>query len=74
MNAAQMGYNGALGNSNAQAASNANMYNGLFGLGNAAIQNPSAVSGAYDWLAKQYNNYQPIASNATYAANDWLTS
>jgi hypothetical protein len=50
MNAAQMGYNGALGNSNAQAASNANMYNGLFALGNAAIQNPQAISAAYNWL------------------------
>lgn len=50
MNAAQMGYNGQLGASNAQAASNSNMYGGLFSLGSAALQNPNAVSSAYNWL------------------------
>ena len=48
--AAQNTYNANLGNVNAQNASNTNMMNGLFGLGNAALQNPDAVKSGYNWL------------------------
>jgi hypothetical protein len=50
LNAANMGYNANLGISNANAASNANTMNGLFGLGSAAIQNPGAISSAWNWM------------------------
>jgi hypothetical protein len=51
MNAAQQAYQGQLGQANAQNASNANLYNGLFSLGNTALQNPQAVSSAWNWLS-----------------------
>lgn len=44
---AQQNYN--LGLQNAQNASNANLTSGLFGLGTAALLNPSSVKSAYDW-------------------------
>lgn len=59
MNAAQMGYNGNLGNSNAAAASHSNTMNGLFSLGNAALQNPQAISSAYNWLGDTYKKWNP---------------
>jgi hypothetical protein len=49
LNAANQAYQGQLGQANAQNASNANLYNGLFSLGNTALQNPSAVKGVWDW-------------------------
>lgn len=50
MQAAQNTYNANLDNTNAENASNQNVMNGLFGLGNAALQNPDAVKSGYNWL------------------------
>jgi hypothetical protein len=42
-------FNANLGNLNASNAANQGMWGGLFGLGSAALQNPNAVSGLYNW-------------------------
>lgn len=53
---AGLGYNAALGNANAQNASDANFRNGLFGLGNAVLQSGTLNQGGgiYDFLSKQF--------------------
>jgi len=47
--AAQSQYNASLGDANANNAYSNNITNGLFGLGNAALQNPGAVSSLYNY-------------------------
>lgn len=50
INAGTQGFNANMGIQNADAAQRSNMYGGLFGLGAAALQNPGAVTGLYNWI------------------------
>jgi hypothetical protein len=56
---AQQNYN--LGLQNAQAASNAGLTSGLFGLGSAALLNPTGVSQAYDTISSGLSKLNPFA-------------
>ncbi len=66
-NAANQGFNASIGLQNAQSASQNNFNQGLFNLGSSAIQNPGAISGAWNW-ATGSNGSSPI-SNVPQAAS-----